>query len=432
MPDVPVDEIVAEHIALAEGDGRNAVHGKIGMVRAAGARGTRLRFSLPLVHGEGNLRIVVLERLAGLHEVVVHGRRNRDGSGRQGASVAVEVIGNLVPGNGLLLYEVLGAQQAVLFSGPDAEQDGAFGFGPGGSQQARGFHSHAYTLSVVRRAGGDIVGVQVTSHHHVFVRVLRALDLGQDVVVLHGAREEMVADVKFQLEVLPVDHLLLDNRVLVLVQDDIASRGQGVHGQVKAHGAVVEHLHGHLGRADEPGHAGVHHLPIHQDRPFFASGQVGGAGGVGLGAGVDGEPVRGAGFDEHPGALERPFDAVELPLVLGLQVHPAFLRTAGAGGIGGRAEVQREAVFGEHPAAPRPPVKPYADSNGFLYGYFQPPGAELLHNPVFGMVEHVRAHDASADVAGDVLGVLHGPVVGPAQLQHGPGHFVLCGESHGH
>ena len=43
--------------------------------------------------------------------------------------------------------------------------------------------------------------------------------------------------------------------------------------------------------------------------------------------------------------------------------------------------------------------------------------AELFRHPVLGVVEHVGADDAAADVAGDVVRVFHGPVVRLAQFQ---------------
>ena len=212
----------------------------------------------------------------------------------------------------------------------------------------------------------------------------------------------MVADVELQLEVLPVHDLL-----------------------VEAHRAVVEHLHRQFRRADEARDPGVDHLAVEQHGALLALGEMGGAGGVGLGARVDGEAARGAGLEQDPGALQGALDAVEVPLGLGLQVHAAFLRSARAGRVGGRAEVQGHPVLGQHPAEPGTPVEAHVDGDGFLDPDLQAPGAELFRHPVLGVVEHMGADDAAADVAGDVVRVFHRPVVGLAQFQDGFRDFVL-------
>ena len=46
------------------------------------------------------------------------------------------------------------------------------------------------------------------------------------------------------------------------------------------------------------------------------------------------------------------------------------------------------------------------------------------------MVQHVGAHQPAANVARNVLGMLHGAVVGFTQFQHFLGHFVLCLQAH--
>ena len=63
------------------------------------------------------------------------------------------------------------------------------------------------------------------------------------------------------------------------------------------------------------------------------------------------EPVRRSRLDQHPGALEGPLDAVEFPLVPGLEQDAAFLRTA-------RADRYRE-------AHPRASVVEIASESGF-------------------------------------------------------------------
>ena len=93
--------------------------------------------------------------------------------------------------------------------------------------------------------------------------------------------------------------------------------------------------------------------------------------------------------------------------------------------------MQRETVLGQHAAAPGTAVKTHVDGNGLLHNYIQPPGPELLHHPVFGMIEHVRSHRSSADITGNISGMFHGAVVGFAQIQDLPGHFVLGIQAHG-
>ena len=46
-------------------------------------------------------------------------------------------------------------------------------------------------------------------------------------------------------------------------------------------------------------------------------------------------------------------------------------------------------------------------------------------DPVFGVVEHMRAYDTAADVAGDVVCVFHGPVIGAPQFQDAARYLVL-------
>ena len=162
---------------------------------------------------------------------------------------------------------------------------------------------------------------------------------------------------------------------LMLVQEDVASLGQVVHRQVEAHGPVVEHLHGQLCRADEACDTGIDHLAVHQDGTFLALGELGGAGGIGLGARVDGEAARGPGLQQDPGTLQGAFHAVELTLVLGLEIHPAFLRSARAGRVGRGAEMQGHAVLGEHPAEPGTAVEAHVDGDGFLDAHLQAPGS---------------------------------------------------------
>ena len=212
----------------------------------------------------------------------------------------------------------------------------------------------------------------------------------------------------------------------MLVEQDVAGGGQRVHRQVEAHRAVVEHLHRELGGADEAQHARFDHLAVEwHGNVFLALRELRGARGIRLGACVEGQTVGRARLDEHPGAPERAFHAVELPLGLRLQQHAPLLGAARAGRVGGRAEVQRHAVLGEHAAGPGAPVEADADGDGLLHRHLQAPGAELLRHPLLGVIEHVRAHQAPADVAGDVVRVLHRAVVGAAQLEDRLRHFIL-------
>ena len=87
--------------------------------------------------------------------------------------------------------------------------------------------------------------------------------------------------------------------------------------------------------------------------------------------------------------------------------------------------MQHHAIFRKHAAGPGATVETHIDRDGFLNDDFQPPGAELLDNPVFGMVEHVRTDDATSDIPGDIVCVFHGAVVIASGFEDGFDNFVL-------
>jgi hypothetical protein len=133
----------------------------------------------------------------------------------------------------------------------------------------------------------------------------------------------------------------------------------------------------------------------------------------------------GFGVKQHPGALEQAFHAVQVAAGLGLDHYVAGLLAAGAGGVGGCAEMQRHAVFTEHAAVPGTTVEADVDLSGFLDHHFQAPRFELLLDPGLGLGQGRRSDDASADAVGQEVGVFHRPVVGPSGFDDFLDGFVL-------
>ena len=384
------------------------------MVAAAGPFRTRSGRALTLLHGERNFRIIVGQRLAHPHEIVVHRLGHAHGRGHQRASVAVEIIGNGVHRHGLALHEILGAQQAELLRRPDAEQDGAAGLRSGGGKQAGGFHGHGHAVAVIDCAGAVVVGVQVPPGHHVLFGILAAAHYAYDVVERHGAAVEVVADVEFQLEELTPPGLFLYHFELSLVQADIAGLGEILHRDVECAGAVVHNLQGHLGGTDESEHPGLHHFLIKRCGHLFVGDRLSGGrvavlpvpahdlhvaavdfliGGDDFGTlclrlfgAVYRQTVR-FGVEQHPGALERALHTLQLAAGMRFYQHGAALPAVGAGGVGGGAEMEYHPVFAEHTAAPGAAAK--ADGNGarLLHQHLQAPGFELLLDPGFGLRE---------------------------------------------
>ena len=160
----------------------------------------------------------------------------------------------------------------------------------------------------------------------------------------------MVADVEFQLEILPVGRFLPDQGELAFIQEDITGFGKVAHGQVETHGTVVQDLHGKFGGTNETQHAGIDHLPVHQDGAFLPLGEQGGTGGIGLGTRIDGQAIGRTGVEQNPGTLQGTFDPVEFPLVLRFQIDTSLLRTPRSGGISRRTEMKDHAVLRQHAA----------------------------------------------------------------------------------
>ena len=90
--------------------------------------------------------------------------------------------------------------------------------------------------------------------------------------------------------------------------------------------------------------------------------------------------------------------------------------------------MQRHAVLGQHAAGPGAAVETNPYLYGLLHGDFQTPGTELLRHPVLGVVQHVRAHEATAYVAGNIGSVLHDTVICAPELEHSLGDLVLRSE----
>ena len=161
----------------------------------------------------------------------------------------------------------------------------------------------------------------------------------------------MVADVKLQLEVLTVDHFLLDDLELMFVQEDVTCLRQVVHRNVETSCPVVENLHRELGRTDEAEHSGIYHLAVERHGNVFLTGsKLRGAGRVCLGAGIQGQTAGRASLQQHPGALERALDAVEITLRLRLEQHAPLLGPARARRISRRTEMQGHSILREHAA----------------------------------------------------------------------------------
>ena len=67
--------------------------------------------------------------------------------------------------------------------------------------------------------------------HHILVRVLGAFDFTDHIIVFHRPHTEMVADIEFKEEGTAFLYHLLDGRILVLVQLDVADVRQIVEGE---------------------------------------------------------------------------------------------------------------------------------------------------------------------------------------------------------
>ena len=130
---------------------------------------------------------------------------------------------------------------------------------------------------------------------------------------------------------------------------------------------------------------------------------------------------------QHPGAADRAFHPVELPVRLGGDHHVAALRALRAGGVGGRAEVQGRAAVGEVASVPGTAGEADVDLSDFLDLDLQAPGLEEPGHPLLGVLEGVRTHDAPADAVGEEVLVLHRTVVRRACLNDFLHHFVRRG-----
>ena len=103
MPDLPVIEIVSLDVLETEGDRRNAVHDEMGVIGTPSL--FRNRTSFPEAYLEREIRIDRRNRFANLDEIVVHRLGNGHGCGDGRSAVPVEVVRDLLQGNGFLLDE---------------------------------------------------------------------------------------------------------------------------------------------------------------------------------------------------------------------------------------------------------------------------------------------------------------------------------------
>ena len=81
----------------------------------------------------------------------------------------------------------------------------------------------------------------MASREDIFIGILASLDYTDDVVVLHGAAIEVVADVELELEYVLTEDFFLDHLELGLVKDYVADGRQVLHCDVVAVGAVIHH-----------------------------------------------------------------------------------------------------------------------------------------------------------------------------------------------
>ncbi len=117
--------------------------------------------------------------------------------------------------------------------------------------------------AAVDASSGHVEGVEVRSHDHIFVGMLRALHRGDDVVIGHGSDLEVVADVELQLHAATLlDHLAYA-AVLILVEQNVGRGGQAVErNALPHHFDVVQRCDGHRGRTNEAQRAGLDHLVV--------------------------------------------------------------------------------------------------------------------------------------------------------------------------
>ena len=77
------------------------------MVAATSGSGSRTRLAFPLIDSERNFGIEVHDRLTDFHIVVVHGRRDSHARGHKRSTVTIDVVGDLLKRNCLVLNEEL-------------------------------------------------------------------------------------------------------------------------------------------------------------------------------------------------------------------------------------------------------------------------------------------------------------------------------------
>ena len=114
MPDLPVIEIVSLDVLETEGDRRDAVHDEMGVIGTPSL--FRNRTSFPEAYLEREIRIDRRNRFANLDEIVVHRLGNGHGCGDGRSAVPVEVVRDLLQGNGFLLDEILRTEKSIFLA----------------------------------------------------------------------------------------------------------------------------------------------------------------------------------------------------------------------------------------------------------------------------------------------------------------------------
>ena len=98
----------------------------------------------------------------------------------------------------MLLDVGAGAEEALLFAGPEADADGAAHFEAGGFQDANGFEHDGGAGAVVGGASAGVPGIEVRAEHDDLVGFgfIGAGDFADDVEGIQIVVVELVLDVR--------------------------------------------------------------------------------------------------------------------------------------------------------------------------------------------------------------------------------------------
>lgn len=188
------------HRILHKAETRQSDPGERGVIGAARLHGV----ARGCAHDSGCAEVPSFENW--LRHVV---SANVDAAEFAGADVVIIVSRELVELRSLLygiaagkafLHVRFRAQQALFFTAPQGDADGAvkgkFQF----RQQAHGFNGHGAASRVISGAGAAVPGIQVAAKHHEFVLVRTcARDLADHIEGLFGPAQELGLNVELEL-----------------------------------------------------------------------------------------------------------------------------------------------------------------------------------------------------------------------------------------